>query len=230
MTFRSGRQDMSREDCDNLPTEAFPLNAVTLQNLFAEVGMTEVDSIALLGAHTVGKVGGFDFIKPEKTKAGEWVWTLLFTDFDSSVQRAAVFLGYTWNWWYKTSIFHQFDSILISWGLRKMASSGLQNCLWDGIFLRDPRKKRWNFGPEHLEWLHFSQTIEVKNDSTFDRSSAGSYTNITFTGITGTTRSCRRRWMGTWPGTALSTSRWASLSVSRTRTATASSPSMEMNT
>ena len=71
MTFRSGRQDMSREDCDNLPTEAFPLNAITLQNLFAEVGMTEVDSIALLGAHTVGKVGGFDFIKPEKTKAGE---------------------------------------------------------------------------------------------------------------------------------------------------------------
>ena len=32
---------------------------------FRETGLTEVDAVALLGAHTVGKIGGFDFIKPE---------------------------------------------------------------------------------------------------------------------------------------------------------------------
>ena len=32
---------------------------------FRETGLTEVDAVALLGAHTVGKIGGFDFIKSE---------------------------------------------------------------------------------------------------------------------------------------------------------------------
>ena len=34
-------------------------------NTFRETGLTEVDAVALLGAHTVGKIGGFDFIKSE---------------------------------------------------------------------------------------------------------------------------------------------------------------------
>ena len=32
--------------------------------IIRETGLTETDAVALLGAHTVGKVGGFDFLKP----------------------------------------------------------------------------------------------------------------------------------------------------------------------
>ena len=32
--------------------------------IIRETGVTETDAVALLGAHTVGKVGGFDFLKP----------------------------------------------------------------------------------------------------------------------------------------------------------------------
>ena len=31
-----------------------------------ETGITDVDAVALLGAHTVGKIGGFDFLKQTK--------------------------------------------------------------------------------------------------------------------------------------------------------------------
>ena len=38
---------------------------------FRETGLTDVDAVALIGAHTVGKVGGFDFIKSEECPPGE---------------------------------------------------------------------------------------------------------------------------------------------------------------
>ena len=41
------------------------------ERTFSETGLTTDDSVALLGSHTVGKVGGFDFIKPEKGEAGK---------------------------------------------------------------------------------------------------------------------------------------------------------------
>ena len=34
MTFNSGRQDMSREDCDNMQSEEFPSSVATLVKLF----------------------------------------------------------------------------------------------------------------------------------------------------------------------------------------------------
>ena len=37
MIFNSGRQDMSREECDNLPNEEFPSNVGTLVKLFTFV-------------------------------------------------------------------------------------------------------------------------------------------------------------------------------------------------
>ena len=41
------------------------------EETFRETGLTTDDGVALLGSHTVGKVGGFDFIKLEKGEAGE---------------------------------------------------------------------------------------------------------------------------------------------------------------
>ena len=38
-----------------------------------ETGVTETDAVALLGSHTVGKVGGFDFLKPMNDEAGSLV-------------------------------------------------------------------------------------------------------------------------------------------------------------
>ena len=53
MNFLSGRPDMSRDDCDNLPSEEFPSNVDTLVKLFVFVFHLLPTAVVMYSAHRI---------------------------------------------------------------------------------------------------------------------------------------------------------------------------------